>query len=308
MIPKLYFQQEPNKNRGYYHEVHNSPSCNIVLHGSGFDCCRRLLFVESLAINADGSVLFGVTMDSGSIVPETLFAIDKSNASTTPLCSLEHGHTTKAIAFNTDDGMIYHGSGIDLQLFEKLNVQTCQTTPIGFETDQLIGPMALVYVGSNNFLLADGRLYDVTSNGVVSNIRSMDHASKGLAAVQGPLPLSNLSISGNCRRTRKTTLLENVTVRNNTGVTAFKALLGTRIPTGLQFVSDSSGRCSVTQDLLTCPLNDLGPMASISFQIRYKISLPQNAIIRHDLRISSNEFELIQNATDNTLAINSSCK
>jgi len=264
-------------------------------------------FFESLAIDAIGT-LYGVTADTATN-PEMLFVLDKTNASKQAVCPLVNGHTTKAIAFNQDDGKIYHSSGIDLNLFEKLDPATCQIVSIGFITDRLIAPMAMVYTGSNNFVLADFNLiHDVTTNGVVTNSRSTDHTSKGLALAPNTISTVDLSVTGSCRRRKKTLLTEKLTVRNNSSTVAKDAMLGTRLPPGIQFLSNSSGSCNVIDDLLLCELGDVSPESSLALEIQYTVSLPQNANIRHDLNASSNEFELTQNFQDNTLSINSTCK
>ena len=262
---------------------------------------------ESLAINPAGT-LYGVTTDTASI-PETLFILNKTNATKQVVCPLVNGHTFKAIAFNQDDGKIYHASGVDLNLFEKLNPATCQIEPIGLITDRLILPMAMLYTGSGSFLLADFNLiHDVSVNGVVTNSRNTDHGSRGLALSTNPITTVDLSVNGSCQRRKKTSLTERLTVRNGSANVANDAMLGTRLPTGIQFLSESSGRCSVIDDLVLCALGDLSPSSTVAVEIKYRVSLPQNANIRHDLNASSNEFELAQDFLDNTLSINSMCK
>jgi hypothetical protein len=263
-------------------------------------------FFESLAMNTNGT-LYGVTTDTASN-PEMLFVLNKTNASKQALCPLANGHTIKAIAFNQDDGKIYHSSGIDLNLFEKLDPATCQIQSIGFITNMLIAPMALLYTGSNNFVLADfNSIHNVSTTGVVTNTRTMDHTSRGLALRPAAINTVDLNVSGSCRRKKKTSLTEKVTIQNQSAAIAKDAMLGTRLPNGIQFLS-SSGSCTVMDDLLLCELGDLSPGSSLVLDIQYRVSLPQNAVIRHDLNASSNEFELIRDFQDNTLAINGTCK
>jgi hypothetical protein len=73
---------------------------------------------SSLAFRADGQ-LFGVTGD-GATVPETLYLIDKANASATIATALGNGADGEVIAFNPRDGMLYHWSGNATLVFEKL--------------------------------------------------------------------------------------------------------------------------------------------------------------------------------------------
>jgi len=73
---------------------------------------------SSLAFRADGQ-LFGVTGD-GATVPETLYLIDKGNASVTLASALGNGADGEVIAFEPRDGMLYHWSGNGTVVFEKL--------------------------------------------------------------------------------------------------------------------------------------------------------------------------------------------
>ena len=64
---------------------------------------------SSLAFRGDGQ-MFGVTGD-GSTVPETLYLINKANASKTLAATLGNGADGEVIAFNPVDGAFYHWSG-----------------------------------------------------------------------------------------------------------------------------------------------------------------------------------------------------
>jgi len=65
-----------------------------------------------------GGTLFAVAGD-GSITADTLFTVSKTNASSAPLCSLGGGRSGESIAFNPNDGFLYHQSGSNA-LFEKI--------------------------------------------------------------------------------------------------------------------------------------------------------------------------------------------
>lgn len=264
---------------------------------------------EGLAFNQDGTVLFGVTGDDAS-VPETLFSLDKTTGNKTQLCALGNGDDGEVIAFNSDDGLIYHSSGQFTEVFEKVNPATCQITDIGLFPADLVRPTALTYSGSNNFLLADfDILFDLSTAGVITfNYRFMDHASKGLAISAATITLTDLEITGTCLRHGKSELTENITILNNSSIDASNVLLGSRLPAEISFVSDNSNSCSATQGLLTCQLANIPAFGSVTLQIVYKVSLGKRENVRHDLRVSSNEYETAQEIQDNLLGINSRCK
>jgi hypothetical protein len=64
---------------------------------------------SSLAFRSDGQ-LFGVTGD-GATVPETLYLINKATAAKTLATALGNGADGEVIAFNPNDGALYHFSG-----------------------------------------------------------------------------------------------------------------------------------------------------------------------------------------------------
>ena len=61
---------------------------------------------------ADDGTLYGVTGD-GSLTPESLFEIDKGDASIQFIMTLGIGSDGESLAFNPMDGKLYHGSGHD---------------------------------------------------------------------------------------------------------------------------------------------------------------------------------------------------
>lgn len=74
---------------------------------------------SSLAFRGDGQ-LFGVTGD-GATVAETLYLINKANASKTLATALGNGADGEVIAFNPTDGAFYHWSGPSGgQFFERI--------------------------------------------------------------------------------------------------------------------------------------------------------------------------------------------
>ncbi len=73
---------------------------------------------SSLAFRSDGQ-LFGVTGD-GASVPETLYLIDKSDATKVLATALGNGADGEVIAYNPNDGLFYHWSGNGTIVFESV--------------------------------------------------------------------------------------------------------------------------------------------------------------------------------------------
>jgi len=156
----------------------------------------------ALAFKSDGT-LYGVTGD-GANVPESLFVINKTNASASLVAALGNGNDGEAIAFNPSDGLFYHASGNDTlgapplaEIFESVNPATPDTpsniplsgayTPL---TSNYLEVASLTHLAGNLLLLADGdsaasspgpRLYTITTTGVVTLLGAMDHTAKGMA-------------------------------------------------------------------------------------------------------------------------------
>src|SRR5262249_23577881 len=163
-----------------------------------------------LAFNSNG-ILFAVVGDKknqpvAGLPPETLFALNTSNATPTQMLLLGRGNDGEAIGFNPNDGLIYHASGNDtsgngcpssstcVEIFESVNPNTLAVTNIPLSgnyapfTDNYLEVAALTHVSGNVLLLADinQKLYKITTAGVVTFVGSMDHVSKGLAFVPKP--------------------------------------------------------------------------------------------------------------------------
>lgn len=74
----------------------------------------------ALAFSADGQ-LFGLTTDSAS-QPSTLYLLNKQNGASTLAAALPSGADGEAMAYNPDDGWMYHWSGPTSSTFEKLQL------------------------------------------------------------------------------------------------------------------------------------------------------------------------------------------
>ncbi len=144
-----------------------------------------------LGFDSDGT-LYGVTGDHAD-TPETLFTLSLTDATPTFVLALDQGFDGEAIAFNPQDGLIYHASGFSCEnTFESIDPDTLAIDVIldlactDYETTT-----ALTHWEGDILLLADlvrvfgedrsHDLFQITTAGVVTPIRAMDHTSKGLA-------------------------------------------------------------------------------------------------------------------------------
>lgn len=152
-----------------------------------------------LAFKSDGT-LYGVS-DDNALTPETLFTINTSDATVTPVLELGAGDDGEAIAFDSADGLLYHASGKDTACstssgvcFESVDTVTLATpTDIDISSTALTDSQAqaLTYWQAQGVFLwkqgfSSGPLYRVTNVGAVSLVGSMDHLAKGLAFVPPP--------------------------------------------------------------------------------------------------------------------------
>jgi RHS repeat-associated protein len=124
-----------------------------------------------------------------SITPETLYTTNKEDGSLTPFLPLGAGDSGEAIAFNPDDGRLYHASGFQNQIFESIDLSSRTTTNIPLTpSPDFIEARALTYwQAEDGFLITSSTsLLRLTPNGVFTFVGTMDHESKGLAFVTGP--------------------------------------------------------------------------------------------------------------------------
>ncbi|MFQ5578186.1 MAG: DUF11 domain-containing protein, partial [Anaerolineae bacterium] len=84
---------------------------------------------STIAFNPAGTVLFGVTGDGSPLDSQTLFTLSLTNAAPSKVMPLGNGNEGEAIAFNADNGLLYHASGYGPQndslkgeIFEAVNV------------------------------------------------------------------------------------------------------------------------------------------------------------------------------------------
>ena len=135
-----------------------------------------------------GGILYGVT-DEDALVPETLFELSTDDATPTAVLTLGGGGDGEALAANLDDGQLYRASGAGLpnvdEIFESIDPLQPVVDGISLSGDDYQEALALTYEGSDVLLLADAApgLYRVGTDGAVTLVGGLNHASKGLAVV-----------------------------------------------------------------------------------------------------------------------------
>lgn len=129
-------------------------------------------------ITFHGGTLYGVTGEGGAAaVPESLFSISTVNGSSTFIMNLGNGNDGEAIAFNSDNGLLYHASGrlsISNAIWESVNLVGPVVSPIGRSgySNGIEEISGLAYAGGGLFYATniDFELISITNGGVVSFI------------------------------------------------------------------------------------------------------------------------------------------
>jgi hypothetical protein len=134
--------------------------------------------------------LYGVTGDGG-LPPETLFRLDMADASSTFVLTLGAGNDGEEIAFNRDNGLMYHASGTATgpgadRRFESINLDTLVVTNIPLSGPSYREVAGLTYAGPTTGLLAgerDGGLLRISTAGAVTALGSTTSTFGGLAFI-----------------------------------------------------------------------------------------------------------------------------
>ena len=148
-----------------------------------------------------------MTGDGGG-VPESLFTLSTADASSSLVMELGAGSDGETLAFNPDDGLLYHASGIGApnppnsengEIFETIDPDTLAVTNVplsGFDYEELT---ALTFSDGGFFAgdLGDSavdmpRFFRITTGGAVIFLGNMDHVTKGLVPVAPPPPVPAL--------------------------------------------------------------------------------------------------------------------
>lgn len=140
--------------------------------------------ISGITFGSDGT-LYGVSGD-GANPPETLFTIDPQTGAITVLTPLGNGDDGEAIAFNPDDGLIYHWSGLGQPIMETIDPVTLQVTDIplsGYPVSEIFGAG---YAGAGEFYLTNGQseIIQVDSTGFAQLSATLVHVVRGIVPVQ----------------------------------------------------------------------------------------------------------------------------
>lgn len=140
----------------------------------------------------DGDHLYAVTGD-GATVPSTLFKMNQYTAVMTPFVTYGNGNDGESIAFNEDDGKIYHWSGNGINVMESTDTLTGVTTNIVESGAVHAEIFSATYVGAGQFLLSeisDVFLYiDVTGFAILGPTGVADYKGLGLPGI-APAPFT----------------------------------------------------------------------------------------------------------------------
>ena len=152
-----------------------------------------------IAFALDGT-LYAVTGDGGG-VPESLFTMSTVDASSILVMELGAGSDGETLAFNPDDGLLYHASGIGTpnnpngEKFETVDPDTLVVTNIplsGFDYEELTSLTFLdggFFAGDlGNAAFDDPGFFHITTGGTVTFLGNMDHVAKGLVLALEPTP------------------------------------------------------------------------------------------------------------------------
>jgi hypothetical protein len=152
-----------------------------------------------MAFASDGT-LYAVTGDGGG-VPESLFTLSTVDASSSLVRELGAGSDGETLAFNPDDGLLYHASGIGTpnnpngEKFETVDPDTLIVTNVplsGFDYEELTSLTFLdggFFAGDlGNSAFDDPGFFRITTGGAVTFLGNMDHVSKGLVLALDPPP------------------------------------------------------------------------------------------------------------------------
>jgi len=175
---------------------------------------------SSLTYSSTTGILYGMT-GSGATNPERLYNINIATGIPTFLAGpFSLGLDGEVIAYNYDDGFIYHWSGNATANMEKINTTTFAATPVvqsGFTHGEIFGA---VYQGSGNFLATDitNRALIITSAGVVSvQQTNLVFEPRGLGYVDALLPVELSSFTSTLNRRDVTLNWTTATETNNAG-------------------------------------------------------------------------------------------
>ncbi len=153
-----------------------------------------------ISFSEDGT-LYGVTSDDAT-VPEALYELNTTDASSSFLMLLDDAGSGEAIAVHRPSNRLYRASDIiGGHLYQRINLGTMSSTDIPVSGDDYFEAQAMTWAGGNQFYLSDldGNVYLMSTTGNAQYIGTIglrggggggpgeEFISKGLAYVV-PIP------------------------------------------------------------------------------------------------------------------------
>lgn len=129
--------------------------------------------ISSIAFRSSGALYGMVGQGAVSLPANSLVTLSLTDGTPTVVGPL-NGVGGQAIAFNPDDGLLYHTAGREgftPRVFESVDVDTMTITPIPISGYVWEGCMGLAYAGSNTFMGGNGFgdiLFTLTTGGVAT--------------------------------------------------------------------------------------------------------------------------------------------
>ncbi len=151
--------------------------------------------VSALAFDSTGRLFSAFAANNHPDFANKLFEVDTDTGVQTFFTDLGDSEAGNALAFNPNDGMLYHLSGTDffgipfVAVFEKIDLATKARTAISVSGAALEHVRAMTFAPSGHFLVTGGlqegfttdRLFRLTPGGFATMLATLDHRPKGLA-------------------------------------------------------------------------------------------------------------------------------
>ncbi|MDQ3021243.1 MAG: T9SS type A sorting domain-containing protein [Bacteroidota bacterium] len=177
---------------------------------------------SSLTYSSTTGILYAMGGDGGGGIAERLYSININTGVPTFLAGpYPLSDAGEVIAYNYDDGFIYHWSGaIGAALMEKIDPNTFVATPVpqtGISHGVIFGA---VYMGGGNFQVTDNesRALTITSGGVVSlEATGLPFDVRGLGYIDPLLPVELSSFTSTVNRRDVNLNWTTVSELNNSG-------------------------------------------------------------------------------------------
>ena len=164
--------------------------------------------VSALAFDSTGRLFSAFAANNQPDFANKLFEVDTDTGVQTFFTDLGDSEAGNALAFNPNDGMLYHLSGTDffgipfVAVFEKIDLATKARTAISVSGAALEHVRAMTFAPSGHFLVTGGlqeqptpdRLFRLTPGGVATRLATLDHRPKGLAFELPPNEVEPISM------------------------------------------------------------------------------------------------------------------